>query len=238
MKPPLLAFDGVYAGYDRAVVLENVSFRLESGNSLAVLGRNGVGKSTLIATIMGATQLQRGTIRLDGKVFNTVAPHRRAAAGLGWVAQERWIFPSLSVKENLTVAARPGKWKLADVYKMFPRLQERERNMGAQLSGGEQQMLAIARALMLAPRLLLLDEPLEGLAPVIVEQLSEAIASMMRTGDLSIILVEQHARQALELTQQAMVMDRGRIVFDGASTQLLADHALLNGLIGLGGHEA
>jgi len=231
---PLLSFERVYAGYERATILEDVSFALQPGNSLALLGRNGVGKSTLIATIMGAARLQRGCIRFDGRDLAAVPSHRRAAAGLGWVAQERWIFPSLTVRENLTVAARRGAWTLQRVYRLFPRLEERQRNMGSQLSGGEQQMLAIARALMLAPRLLLLDEPLEGLAPVVVEQLTAAIATMAADGDLAIVLVEQHAQQALRLTQQAIVMDRGRIVFDGASAELLADDARLHAMIGLG----
>ncbi len=231
---PLLQLDGVYAGYDRAVILEDVSLRLDAGSSLALLGRNGVGKSTLIGTLMGATRLHKGSMTFEGRPLHTLAPHRRAAAGLGWVAQERWIFPSLNVKENLTVAARPGAWTLARIFQLFPRIEERQHNMGNQLSGGEQQMLAIARALMLQPRLLLLDEPLEGLAPVIVEQLTDAIRQMAASGDLSVLLVEQHAQQALAMTRQAVVMDRGRVVYDGSSVDLLADPARLERLIGLG----
>ncbi|TSH91784.1 ABC transporter ATP-binding protein [Verticiella sediminum] len=231
---PLLQFEQVSAGYDRAVILDDVSFTLEEGHSVALLGRNGVGKSTLIGTIMGATRLHRGAIQFAGAPLHTIAPHRRAAAGLGWVAQERWVFPSLSVRENLTVAARRGPWTLQRIHALFPRLQERSANMGNQLSGGEQQMLAIARALMLQPRLLLLDEPLEGLAPVIVEQLTEAIGTMSRTGDLSLLLVEQHAHQALAMTRHAIVMDRGRIVHDGSSAELLADRGRLEAMIGLG----
>lgn len=231
---PLLSLHGVYAGYDRAVILEDVSFSLGAGSSLALLGRNGVGKSTLIGTLMGATRLHRGSIRFAGKALHSVPAHRRAAAGLGWVAQERWIFPSLTVKENLTVAARRGPWTLARIFALFPRVEERQHNLGNQLSGGEQQMLAIARALMLQPRLLLLDEPLEGLAPVIVEQLTLAISAMASSGELTLLLVEQHAQQALAMTQQAVVMDRGRVVYDGSSAALLADSAQLERLIGLG----
>ena len=231
---PLLELQDVHAGYDRAVILEGVSFTLAQGSSLALLGRNGVGKSTLIGTLMGATRLHRGSIHFEGKPLHTVPAHRRAAAGLGWVAQERWIFPSLSVRENLTVAARKGLWTLARIFELFPRIEERQHNLGNQLSGGEQQMLAIARALMLQPRLLLLDEPLEGLAPVIVEQLTHAIQAMASSGELSLILVEQHAQQALAMTRQALVMDRGRVVYDGDSAGLLADTARLERLIGLG----
>ncbi|WP_374466789.1 ABC transporter ATP-binding protein [Ferrovibrio sp.] len=234
MSGALLELDDVTAGYDRAVILDGVSLSLQPGESLALLGRNGVGKSTLIATIMGAAQLHGGKLRWKGYDMATLPPHRRAAQGLGWVAQERWIFPSLTVRENLTVAARRGPWTLEKVYALFPRLRERERNMGNQLSGGEQQMLAIARALLLNPRLLLLDEPLEGLAPVIVEELSHAIADMTASGDLAMILVEQHAAQALEMTRRAVIMDRGRIVHAGHSEALLADQALLDSAIGLG----
>jgi branched-chain amino acid transport system ATP-binding protein len=236
--PLLLELEGVSAGYDRAVVIEGVSLALRQGESLALLGRNGVGKSTLIATIMGATVLHGGRLRWRGGDLGRVPAHRRARLGLGWVAQERWIFPSLTVQENLTVAARssarPGAWTLARVHQLFPRLEERRANLGWQLSGGEQQMLAIARALMLNPSLLLLDEPLEGLAPVIVEELAHAIRGMMETGDLAVILVEQHAAEALALTETAVVMDRGRVVLCDASTTLQQDPDRLNRLIGLG----
>jgi len=229
---PLLRLEGVSAGYDRAVILEDINLTLAEGETLALLGRNGVGKSTLIATLMGATVLRGGRMQWRGGDLVAVPAHRRSAAGLGWVPQERWIFPSLTVRENLAVTARPGKWTLEKVYDLFPRLQEREDNMGTQLSGGEQQMLAIARALLLNPRLLLLDEPLEGLAPVVVEELVRAIGQMTLDRDLSFILVEQHARQALELTSKAVVMDRGRIIYDGASDTLLHNPDHLNQLMG------
>ena len=167
----LLQVDAVWAGYGNATVLEDISFSLEPGASLALLGRNGMGKTTLLATLMGATRQLRGRIRFDNRDLTLVPSHRRARAGLGWVPQERDIFPSLSVEENLTVVARPGLWNLQKIYATFPRLQERRANMGNQLSGGEQQMLALGRALMVNPRLLLLDEPLEGLAPLIVQEL-------------------------------------------------------------------
>jgi branched-chain amino acid transport system ATP-binding protein len=233
MVEPLLAFDDVRAGYGSAVVLDGVSFTLPERGGLAVLGRNGVGKSTLLLTIMGYTRVGRGRIRWRGDDVTRQPPHRRALAGIGWVAQEREIFPSLTVEENLTVAARAGRWDLLSVYDLFPRLAERRRNHGNQLSGGEQQMLAIARALMTNPSLLLLDEPLEGLAPIVVEELATAIRRMTQEGSNAFILVEQHADIALSLTESVLVLERGRIVHSGASADLLTDHAALDRLVGL-----
>jgi branched-chain amino acid transport system ATP-binding protein len=233
MAEPLLAFEDVRAGYGSAVVLDGISFSLPERGSLAVLGRNGVGKSTLILTIMGNTQIRRGRIVWRGADITRRPPHRRALAGIGWVAQEREIFASLTVEENLTVAARPGRWDLTAVYDLFPRLAERRRNLGNQLSGGEQQMVAIARALMTNPALLLLDEPLEGLAPIVVEELAAAIRRMASESSCAIILVEQHADIALSLTENAIVIERGRVVYSGASGDLLTDHAALDRLIGL-----
>ena len=220
----LLELEGVWAGYGEATVLEDISFTLEPGASLALLGRNGMGKTTLLATLMGAARQSRGTIRFDGQDLAVVPSHRRAHAGLGWVPQERDIFASLSVEENLTVVERPGAWSLKKVYATFPRLQERRANMGNQLSGGEQQMLAMGRALMLNPRLLLLDEPLEGLAPLIAQEL------------LGVILVEQHAHQILPITRQALILERGHIVHQGASEALAADPALLDRWLGVAAH--
>jgi branched-chain amino acid transport system ATP-binding protein len=233
MAEPLLAVNDVRAGYGSAVVLDGVSFELPERGGLAVLGRNGVGKSTLLLTIMGYTQVGRGRILWRGEDITQQAPHRRARAGIGWAAQEREIFSTLTVEENLTVAARGGRWNLPAVYDLFPRLAERRRNMGNQLSGGEQQMLAIARALMTNPALLLLDEPLEGLAPIVVEELSSAIRRMTSEGSNAFILVEQHVEIALPLTQTAIVIERGRIVHSGSSADLLADHETLDRLIGL-----
>jgi len=233
MTEPLLAFNNVRAGYGSAVVLDGISFTLPERGGLAVLGRNGVGKSTLLLTIMGYTQVGRGHILWRGEDITRRPPHRRALAGIGWVAQEREIFASLSVEENLTVAARPGRWTLAAVYDLFPRLAERRRNLGNQLSGGEQQMLAIARALMTNPALLLLDEPLEGLAPIIIEELAAAIRRMTGEGSNALILVEQHADIALSLTEAVLVIERGRVVHSGAARELLADHATLDRLVGL-----
>jgi branched-chain amino acid transport system ATP-binding protein len=233
MAEALLALDDVRAGYGSAVVLDGVSLTLPERGGLAVLGRNGVGKSTLLLTIMGYTQVSRGRILWRGGDITQRPPHRRALAGIGWVAQEREIFPSLSVEENLTVAARDGRWNLSSVYDLFPRLAERKRNFGNQLSGGEQQMLAIARALMTNPALLLLDEPLEGLAPIVVEELAAAIRRMTREGSNAFILVEQHAEIALSLTEAALVIERGRIIHNGSSAQLLADDEALERLIGL-----
>lgn len=227
----LLSFEHVTAGYGNAVVLDDVSFALETGGSLALLGRNGVGKTTLLATLMGFTRLHGGRIRWQGADIAKVPPHRRARAGLGWVPQERWMFPSLTVEEHLTAVARPGAWDVARIYKTFPRLQERRRNLGNQLSGGEQQMVAIARALMTNPALLLLDEPMEGLAPIIVQELGRAIRALVEEGGMAVILVEHHARLALQLTQRALVLDRGRIVHASASADLLADAPLLQRLV-------
>jgi len=203
----LLELRDVRAGYGDAVVLDGVSLSVEENGALAVLGRNGVGKSTLILTILGFTRLHRGQILWKGQDISRLAPHRRVQLGIGWVAQEREIFPSLNVEENLLVAARSGPWNLKRIYELFPRLQERKANMGNQLSGGEQQMLATARALMTNPTLLLLDEPLEGLAPIIVEELVRSLKNL----DMATILVEQHTGVALELTEDAVVIERGTI---------------------------
>ena len=232
----LLALHGVWAGYGQANVLEDISFSLAPGASLALLGRNGMGKSTLLSTLMGATRQTRGSIFFNGQDLVAVPSHRRAHAGLGWVPQERDIFASLTVEENLTVVARPGEWDLARVYATFPRLAERRANLGNQLSGGEQQMLALGRALMLNPTLLLLDEPLEGLAPLIVQELLAIIGAMLRQGSMAVILVEQHARQILPITQSAIVLERGRIVYQGASAELAADPSVLDRWLGVGVH--
>ncbi len=232
----LLKLENVWAGYGDAVVLEDISFSLEAGGSLALLGRNGMGKTTLLSTLMGATRFKSGRMTLDGRDLAAVPSHARAAQGLGWVPQERDMFASLSVEENLTVVARPGPWTLARIYEMFPRLHERRANMGNQLSGGEQQMLAMARALMVNPRLLLLDEPLEGLAPLIVQDLLRIIGRMIAAGDMAVILVEQHAHQILPLTRQALILERGRTVYAGDSETLRTDRGLLDKWLGVGAH--
>jgi branched-chain amino acid transport system ATP-binding protein len=233
MAEALLTLDDVRAGYGDAVVLDGIAFEVRDGGSLALLGRNGVGKSTLLLTIMGYTLVRRGTIRWRGRDITRLPPHLRARNGLGWVAQEREIFPSLSVEENLMVASRPGRWNLAAVYHLFPRLEERRGSRGNHLSGGEQQMLAIARALMTNPALLLLDEPLEGLAPIIVEELTAAIRRMTADEGTAFILVEQHAEVALSLTDDAIVLERGTIVHRARSQDLLKDQATLDRLIGM-----
>lgn len=228
-----LTFEGVTAGYDDSIVLEDVSFSLAEGKSLALLGRNGVGKTTLLITLMGFTKLHKGDIRWRGDSIARLASHRRAQAGLGWVPQERYMFPSLTVEEHLLAVERPGPWNVKRVYEIFPRLQERRSNFGNQLSGGEQQMLAIARALMVNPKLLLLDEPMEGLAPVIVQELLGVIQELVEEDGMSVIIVEQHARLALSVTSEAIVLDRGRIVHSSDSQSLLDDPEKLNRLVAI-----
>lgn len=229
----LLELDNVSAGYGNARVLHGVSLSLAEGGSLALLGRNGVGKTTLINTIVGQTRLLGGTIRLDGRSLISVPSHRRALAGIGWVPQERNIFRSLTVDENLTAVARPGPWTPAAVYELFPRLGERRRNWGNQLSGGEQQMLAIARALVTAPRLLLLDEPLEGLAPVIVDELLAVIGRLIREHRTTIVIVEQNVRRMLALTDRAAVLERGSVVYADSCEALVANPTAIERYIGL-----
>jgi branched-chain amino acid transport system ATP-binding protein len=231
-----LTLDQVRAGYGRTVVLDGVSLSLRSGATLAVLGRNGVGKTTLLSTIMGHTTLHGGTIRFRGDDITALPAYARCRNGIGFVPQEREIFPSLTLEENLTVAARPGRWTLARVYDFFPRLAERRRNRGNQLSGGEQQMLAIGRALMGNPVLLLMDEPLEGLAPVIVDALLSGLDRLKREDDLALLLVEQHARLALEFAEDAIILERGTVVHSGPSRALREAPERLASLIGIGRH--
>ena len=233
MAEPLLRLEGVRAGYGDAVVLDDVSLEVREHGSLAVLGRNGVGKTTLLLTLMGYTRLMRGAVLWRGRDMSSAPPHARARRGLGWVAQEREIFPSLTLEENLTVASRPGRWDLKAVYELFPRLAERKANMGNQLSGGEQQMLAIARALMTNPALLLLDEPFEGLAPIIVEELAGAIRRMIAEQGTATVLVEQHVGIALSLTEEAVVFERGKIAHRARSRELPHDIETLERLVGL-----
>jgi branched-chain amino acid transport system ATP-binding protein len=233
MAERALELDKVFAGYGETVVLEDIRLTLDVGETLSIIGRNGVGKSTLLATIMGHTQLHGGRVALHGKDISKIATYNRVKAGLGYAPQEREIFPSLSLRENLEVAARPGTWTIETVFELFPRLGERAGNRGNQLSGGEQQMLAIGRALIGNPTVLLMDEPSEGLAPVIVEELAAAVKRLTKAGGLAMILVEQNTRLALDIAPRAVVMDRGRIVFDGVSATLRDDPAKLEHLIGV-----
>ena len=227
----LLAVEGLTAGYGDATVLEDVALTLDEGDSLALLGRNGMGKTTLLVTLMGLTRMRKGTLRWRGNDLGAMPTHRRSRVGLGWVPQERYMFASLTVEEHLTAVARPGPWNVARVYKTFPRLEERRANFGNQLSGGEQQMLAIARALMVNPALLLLDEPMEGLAPIIVQELRTVIRELVATAGMAVIIVEQHAKLALELTGKAIVLERGRVVHRATSDALLGDPDTLHRLV-------
>ena len=229
----LLKVEKLSAGYGEAVVLHDISFALPEGQTLALLGRNGTGKTTLINTLAGATRQHGGTIALGGVALHKLASHERAAAGIGWVPQERNIFKSLTVHENLTAVARPGRWNPDRVYELFPRLAERKGNLGTQLSGGEQQMLAMARALVVNPRLLLLDEPLEGLAPIIVQELLRAISRITREEGLSAIIVEQHPQAILAISDQAVVLDHGTIVHADSAAALRRAPELLDRLLGV-----
>ena len=223
----VLRLDKLSAGYGAASIITDISLTLAEGRSIALLGRNGVGKTTLVDTIVGVTRRHGGTIAISGRDVTKLAPEKRAAAGVGWVPQERNIFKSLTVVENLTAVARPGAWTVERAFEIFPRLAERRRNLGSQLSGGEQQMLAIARALMLNPKLLLLDEPTEGLAPIIVEELLRVLEGLFKREKLSGIIVEQHAQKILGMTDDAVILERGRIVHHGPSAALLADRRIL-----------
>ena len=229
----VLAVEDLVAGYGAAVVLRGLSLSLAEGRSLAVLGRNGMGKTTLLNSIVGVTRRFGGTIRLAGRDVTRLPPERRAAAGVGWVPQERNIFRSLTVEENLTAVARPGPWTPEKAYGMFPRLRERRRNMGDQLSGGEQQMLAIARALVLNPRLLLLDEPTEGLAPILVDELLAALRRITRDEGMSALVVEQHAQRSLGVTDEAVILERGAVVHAAPSAALRVDPAALEHHLGV-----
>ena len=236
----LLKLENLSAGYGEAVVLNDISFSLGEGETLALLGRNGTGKTTLMDTLAGATRQHGGQIFLGGQPLHSLPSHERAAAGIGWVPQERNIFKSLTVHENLTAVARPGRaghtsrpWTPERVYEMFPRLAERKTNLGTQLSGGEQQMLAVGRALVLNPRLLLLDEPLEGLAPIIVEELLRAIARITREEGLSAIIVEQHPQAILKISYRAVVLDHGNVVHASDAQTLRDNPELLDSLLGV-----
>jgi branched-chain amino acid transport system ATP-binding protein len=229
----LLRVDDLVSGYGEAVVVDGISLELAPGQSMAVLGRNGVGKTTLLNSIIGVTQRRRGRLALAGRDITALPPEVRAHAGIGWVPQERNIFRSLTVEENLTAIARPGPWTLDRAYAMFPRIKDRRRNLGSQLSGGEQQMLAIARALMLNPTVMLLDEPTEGLAPIIVDELMATLTRLVRDEGLSMLIVEQHAQRLLGLTHQAVILERGRIVWRGESAALAGDTKTLETYLGV-----
>jgi branched-chain amino acid transport system ATP-binding protein len=229
----LLNVERLTAGYGEAIVLKDVSLKVAKGQALALLGRNGMGKTTLVNSIIGVTRYISGSISLDGHDITGMRPDQRAHAGVGWVPQERNIFRSLTVEENMTAIERPGPWTLAKLYGLFPRLAERRNNLGNELSGGEQQMLAVARALVLNPRIMLLDEPLEGLAPILIEELLAVLRKIIREEGLSAIVVEQNAQKILGVTDQAIIIERGSVVYHGDSTALLADRLLLESYMGV-----
>lgn len=233
MAEAVLELDGLVAGYGDTTVLQGISLSVPKGQRLAVIGRNGVGKTTLLASIMGLTRQHGGTIRYRGRDLKGLAPHRRSALGLGLVPQTRDIFPSLSVEENL-IAGMRGDASLDEAYALFPRLKERRRNGGGQLSGGEQQMLSIARTLMGRPELLMLDEPLEGLAPVICDMLMETFDALARDGRHTILLVEQHTDLALRFAEEVVILDAGSIVHAGPAEALRLDPSILERHVGVG----
>ncbi|MFO1311154.1 MAG: ABC transporter ATP-binding protein [Burkholderiales bacterium] len=236
MSATLLRVRGLRAGYGESVVIDGIDLDLAPGQSLALLGRNGTGKTTLLASLVGVTRRRSGTIELDGRDLTPLRADQRAAAGLGWVPQERNIWKSLTVEENLTAIARPGAWTPARVFELFPRLGERKRNLGTQLSGGEQQMLAIGRALALNPKLLLLDEPLEGLAPLIVEELLRVITALVRDEGMSAIVVEQNPARVLEITDNAVILERGTVVHAAPSAGLAQDGGTLERYLTVAAH--
>jgi branched-chain amino acid transport system ATP-binding protein len=231
---PALELADVFGGYGETVIVEDICLRVAAGETISIIGRNGVGKTTLLSTVMGRNTLHSGSIRLRGVDISLLAPHKRVWAGLAYVPQEREIFGSLTLRENLEVAARPGQWTIAAVFQLFPRLHERQLNRGNHLSGGEQQMLAIARALVCNPAVILMDEPSEGLAPVIVEELTRALRHLAAAQRLTVVLVEQNSRLALDISPRTVVMNRGKITYDGPSDLLKQNRDTLDRLIGVG----
>ncbi|MDA9504516.1 ABC transporter ATP-binding protein [Bradyrhizobium sp. CCBAU 11386] len=229
----MLEIESLDVGYGEGVVVQGLSLSIGVGGSLALLGRNGAGKSTLMLGIAGHLAPRKGRIRFAGKDITTMPPHLRCRMGIGWVPQGREVFAPLTVEENLRIAATLGAWTIDRVYELFPKLKERRDNFGNQLSGGEQQMLAIGRALVTNPRLLLLDEPLEGLAPVVAQDVARCIAEITQGESMAVVLIEQHATFALGLTQHAIIIERGLLLRSGASGAITADRDALEQYVGI-----
>ena len=234
MTNPMLELDGVVAGYGPTTVLNGLTMTVQPQERLAMIGRNGVGKTTALRAIMGQLKLRSGRVRFNGEDLAGLAPHQRAQRGVGYVPQTRDIFPSLSVEENLLAGLkrRPNS-ALNDAYELFPRLAERRHNGGTQLSGGEQQMLSVARAILGRPKLLLLDEPLEGLAPLIRQELLGAFGRMSEMGGLTVVIVEQQVQEALAYAQNAVILDHGMVAHKAPADKLLADEETLERWLGM-----
>jgi branched-chain amino acid transport system ATP-binding protein len=237
MPAAALEVENLSAGYGPTRIIEGIALSVQPGDRLAVLGRNGMGKTTLLATLMGLTTRHGGTIAIGGHDVTVRRTSARAELGIGYVPQTRDIFASLTVEENLRTGlkGRPAS-ALDEAYAMFPRLRERRRNYGMQLSGGEQQMLSMARTLLGKPSLLLLDEPLEGLAPVICDELMALLTTLASSGEVTIILVEQQIERALDFADRVMVMERGRTSWAGTPDALRSDRGLVDRLVGVGIH--
>ncbi|MBJ7262966.1 MAG: ABC transporter ATP-binding protein [Burkholderiaceae bacterium] len=230
----ILEVEGIDSYYGKSHILQSVSLRVPESSVITLLGRNGAGKSTTLKTIAGVIAPQRGTIRFRGQTIHGLPAHKVAAMGVCLVPEHRGIFKLLNVEENLKLGLRrDSPWQLDDIYRIFPRLKERRKNGGGQLSGGEQQMLAIGRALMNNPRLLMLDEPVEGLAPVIIEEIVAQLTLIKQSG-VAVMLVEQNLAVCTQLADHHFIVEQGRLVYEGSNADFLADEAIKDRYLGVG----